>query len=64
MPPQTGSAGKAPIFCTQPSSQVRASLMITCLGDALFPQVGRAAVEVLRRLGVIVDFPPGQTCCG
>jgi len=38
--------------------------MITCLGDALFPRVGVAAVEVLRRLGVAVDFPEAQTCCG
>jgi len=38
--------------------------MITCLGDALFPRVGLAAVEVLERLGVAVDFPEGQTCCG
>ena len=38
--------------------------MITCLGDALFAPVGVAAVEVLGRLGVAVDFPGGQTCCG
>ncbi len=38
--------------------------MITCLGDALFPRVGVATVDVLRNLGVVVDFPPGQTCCG
>jgi L-lactate dehydrogenase complex protein LldE len=38
--------------------------MITCLGDALFPRVGVAAVEVLRNLGVAVDFPARQTCCG
>jgi L-lactate dehydrogenase complex protein LldE len=38
--------------------------MITCLGDALFPRVGLAAVEVLCKLGVEVDFPAGQTCCG
>src|SRR5438105_13231560 len=42
----------------------KVSLMITCLGDALFPQVGVATVRLLRRLGVEVDFPPGQTCCG
>lgn len=42
----------------------RASLMITCLGDALFPRVGVAATLVLERLGVTVDFPKGQTCCG
>jgi len=38
--------------------------MITCLGDMLFPEVGVAMVKVLRRLGVTVDFPQGQTCCG
>lgn len=40
------------------------SLMITCLGDAVFPRVGVAAVRLLRRLGVPVDFPASQTCCG
>jgi L-lactate dehydrogenase complex protein LldE len=38
--------------------------MVTCLGDALFPEVGVATVRLLRRLGVTVDFPPAQTCCG
>jgi L-lactate dehydrogenase complex protein LldE len=38
--------------------------MVTCLGDALFPQVGVATVRLLRRLGVDVDFPRAQTCCG
>ena len=43
---------------------VRASVMITCLGDMFFPEVGVAMVTLLRRLGVSVDFPGGQTCCG
>jgi L-lactate dehydrogenase complex protein LldE len=43
---------------------VKVSLMVTCLGDALFPEVGVATVQVLRRLGVEVDFPAAQTCCG
>src|SRR5947209_13979270 len=38
--------------------------MVTCLGDALFPEVGVATVKLLRRLGVEVDFPRAQTCCG
>src|SRR5919201_494042 len=45
-------------------SRVRVSLMVTCLGDALFPEVGVATVRLLRRLGVAVDFPARQTCCG
>jgi L-lactate dehydrogenase complex protein LldE len=43
---------------------MKASLMITCLADMFFPEVGVAAVKLLRRLGVTVDFPEGQTCCG
>jgi L-lactate dehydrogenase complex protein LldE len=40
------------------------SLFVTCLADTLFPQTGRAVVRLLERLGVEVDFPPEQTCCG
>jgi L-lactate dehydrogenase complex protein LldE len=43
---------------------MKVSLMITCLGDALFPNVGVATVRLLRRLGVEVAFPKLQTCCG
>jgi len=43
---------------------VRVSLFISCLVDQLFPAVGEATVSVLRRLGVDVAFPEGQTCCG
>jgi len=43
---------------------MRIALFITCLADALFPDVGRATVTVLERLGHEVVFPPGQTCCG
>ena len=43
---------------------MRAALFITCFNDTLFPETGRATVEVLERLGVEVDFPLAQTCCG
>src|SRR5689334_3873506 len=43
---------------------MKVSLLVTCLGDALFPEVGVATVRLLRRLGVNVDFPQAQTCCG
>ncbi|MEW6094075.1 MAG: (Fe-S)-binding protein [Chloroflexota bacterium] len=39
-------------------------LFITCLVDTFFPEIGEAMVHVLNRLGVSVDFPPDQTCCG
>ncbi|MBA3281866.1 MAG: (Fe-S)-binding protein [Acidimicrobiia bacterium] len=43
---------------------MRVSLFITCLADTLYPDVGRATVTILERLGCWVDFPPQQTCCG
>jgi L-lactate dehydrogenase complex protein LldE len=43
---------------------VRVGLFVTCLGDTLFPSAGQAVVRVLERLGVEVEFPEEQTCCG
>ena len=44
--------------------EVHASLFVTCIVDQLYPQVGVSAVRVLRKNGVVVDFPGDQTCCG
>ena len=43
---------------------MKASLFITCLVDQFFPETGMSVVSVLRKLGVEVDFPAEQTCCG
>lgn len=43
---------------------IRASLLVTCLVDLFYPDAGVAMVRLLRRLGVAVDLPPNQTCCG
>ncbi len=43
---------------------MRVALFITCFNDTLFPEAGRATVELLERLGCAVDFPAEQTCCG
>jgi Fe-S oxidoreductase len=43
---------------------VKVALQVTCINDAMFPQTGRAVVRLLRRLGIDVDFPMAQTCCG
>jgi len=43
---------------------MKISLFITCFNDTLFPQTGRAVVEVLERLGHEVEFRADQTCCG
>jgi L-lactate dehydrogenase complex protein LldE len=43
---------------------VRVALFITCVNDTLYPRTGQAVVTLLERLGVDVEFPGGQTCCG
>ena len=43
---------------------MRVALFITCFNDTLFPEVGRAVVRLLERLGHTVEFPLEQTCCG
>lgn len=42
----------------------RVSLFVTCLVDVLYPETGMSVVEILEHLGVAVDFPVAQTCCG
>ncbi len=49
---------------SQNKSKKRVSLFITCLVDTFFPEVAESMVKVLRKLGVDVDFPEDQTCCG
>jgi L-lactate dehydrogenase complex protein LldE len=43
---------------------LRIALFVTCLADTLFPDVGKATVRLLERLGHEVEFPQAQTCCG
>jgi len=39
-------------------------LFVTCLVDNFFPDVGFAVVDILEGLGLTVEFPQAQTCCG
>ena len=43
---------------------MRVALFVTCLVDGMFPEVGKATVSLLERLGVRVEVPLTQTCCG
>lgn len=43
---------------------MRVALFVTCVNDTLYPRTGRAVVTLLERLGVRVDFPQEQSCCG
>jgi L-lactate dehydrogenase complex protein LldE len=48
-----------------PAAKVpKVQLFVTCIVDSLFPEVGEAVVGVLERLGIEVEFPEAQTCCG
>ncbi len=40
------------------------TLFIPCLVDSIYPEVGEAMVRVLRNLGLSLDCPLDQTCCG
>jgi L-lactate dehydrogenase complex protein LldE len=42
----------------------RVQLLVTCLIDQFYPDTGMSVVRVLERLGLTVEFPAGQTCCG
>jgi len=42
----------------------RVTLFIQCIVDSCFPEVGDAMVKVLERLGLALEYPPAQTCCG
>jgi L-lactate dehydrogenase complex protein LldE len=43
---------------------MRVQLMLTCLCDAFYGEVGIATATVLEHAGCTVEFPEGQTCCG
>ena len=43
---------------------MKVGLFVPCYVDALYPEVGVASYKLLAALGVDVDYPLGQTCCG
>ncbi|MFD1631337.1 (Fe-S)-binding protein [Pseudopedobacter beijingensis] len=43
---------------------MRIGLFIPCYIDQLYPGVGIATYELLKKLGCDVDYPENQTCCG
>lgn len=43
---------------------MRVALFATCFNDLMWPETPKAVVKLLRRLGVEVEFPVEQTCCG
>ncbi|WP_374689757.1 (Fe-S)-binding protein [Promineifilum sp.] len=47
-----------------PQQPTRVHLFATCLIETIRPQAGLAVVDFLERLGLTVEYPSGQTCCG
>ena len=45
-------------------SAPRVGLFVTCLVDAMRPQIGFAAIQLLEEAGCVVEVPDAQTCCG
>ncbi len=49
----------------RPSPQgKKVSLFVTCMIDMMYPGTGLSVVQILEHIGVEVDFPMAQTCCG
>lgn len=45
-------------------TQKKVQLMATCLCDAFYADAAIATVQILEHLGIAVEFPADQTCCG
>ena len=43
---------------------MKVGLFIPCYINAIYPNVGVASYRLLKSLGVDVDYPLDQTCCG
>lgn len=44
--------------------RMKVTLFSTCLVDMFQSNVGKATVELLERLGCVIEFPESQVCCG
>jgi len=42
----------------------RVGFFVTCIVDAMRPNIGFASLKLLRDAGCTVDVPQAQTCCG
>lgn len=43
---------------------MKVGLFVPCYVDALYPEVGVATYKLLKWLGIDVEYPEKQTCCG
>ncbi len=43
---------------------MKVALFVPCYVDLVYPEVGMATLELLEKLGIEVEYPEAQTCCG
>ena len=43
---------------------MKIGLFVPCYVDALYPEVGVSTYRLLKSLGIEVEYPERQTCCG
>lgn len=43
---------------------MKIGLFVPCYVDALYPEVGVSTYKLLKSLGLNIDYPERQTCCG
>lgn len=53
-----------PIATRRYAKGERVALFVPCYVDLLYPDVGKAVVALFDRLGVPLEYPIEQTCCG
>jgi L-lactate dehydrogenase complex protein LldE len=46
------------------TGQKKITLFVQCIVDSIHPEVGDALVNIFHELGVEIDCPTDQTCCG
>ena len=46
------------------NGEKKVSLFVPCLVDGFYPEVAEATIRIMRKLGISVACPTGQTCCG
>lgn len=67
MAPETPPDGEAPkpgIYPAEGARKMRVALLRGCVQRVLTPEIDRAAIRLLNRLGAEVVVPAGSGCCG
>ena len=52
------------MYYTKNKIHMKIGLFIPCYVDAVYPEVGMSTYKLLRHLGLDVEYPENQTCCG